>query len=229
MSQLHTLKEFIRRYIREVILLFVSLVCIFLAYSAQFVFVRQEPIVIQSDIGVETKDITPASENTIHNNIRVDVSGAVVNPGVYTLVQGDRVSDAIEAANGLSNSADVDFYARNYNAARTLTDQEKIYIPRIDEIENRVFIEGQYMIDHSLLSVAEETSLEQNVEEVDSSNSGIHINSADSAELETLSGIGPVTAQKIIEGRPYENVNDLVEKKIIGESVFNKIKNDISL
>lgn len=221
------LQHFIRTHTRDIFLLGLSLIGVCTAYLVQTFIANQEPVVIQAEVS-NNEEPTPTSHD-MTKRIRVDVSGAVINPGVYSLVEGDRVSDAIDAAHGLSNSADVDFYARNYNAARVLSDEEKIYIPRIDEVDNRIFIEGQYIIDHSLLAASEEQITDGESLNSISAESGVNINTATSTELESLNGIGPVTAQKIIESRPYENVNDLVEKKIIGESVFEKIKSDISL
>ncbi|KKU67960.1 MAG: Competence protein ComEA helix-hairpin-helix repeat protein [Candidatus Amesbacteria bacterium GW2011_GWA1_47_20] len=57
----------------------------------------------------------------------------------------------------------------------------------------------------------------------------ININSASQGELEGLPGIGPVTAGKIMAGRPYQNVSDLVEKKIVGEKLYDQIKDMVSV
>ena len=57
----------------------------------------------------------------------------------------------------------------------------------------------------------------------------VSVNSASQSELESLPGIGPVTAGKIIDGRPYNQVEELLERKIVGKATFEKIKNLISL
>lgn len=57
----------------------------------------------------------------------------------------------------------------------------------------------------------------------------IGINSATEKELDTLSGIGPVTAQKIVGNRPYASINELLDKKIVGSKVFSQIKDKISI
>ena len=57
----------------------------------------------------------------------------------------------------------------------------------------------------------------------------ININSASQGELEALPGIGPVTAGKIIAGRPYQNVSELVEKKVVGEKLYDQIKDMVSV
>lgn len=58
---------------------------------------------------------------------------------------------------------------------------------------------------------------------------GININTASSGELEGLPGIGPVTAGKIMAGRPYQNISELVERKIVGAKAFDQIKDKISI
>jgi competence protein ComEA len=61
-------------------------------------------------------------------------------------------------------------------------------------------------------------------------NSGkININSASAQQLDTLPGIGTVRAQKIIDNRPYSTINDLVKKKVLGEGIFEKLKDQISV
>ena len=60
-----------------------------------------------------------------------------------------------------------------------------------------------------------------------SNSGGVNINSANQAELEALPGIGPVTASKIISGRPYGKVSDLLDQKIIPKTTFEKIKDSL--
>ena len=137
--------------------------------------------------------------------IVVDIEGAVVTPGVYSLNSDARVKDALIVAFGLSSDADREWVAKNLNQAAKLNDGAKIYIPK----------EGE----------AVKTSSQGFV-----STSGlININSASSSELESLSGIGPVTAGKIIENRPYTAIDELLTKKIVGSKVFDKIKEKISV
>ena len=57
----------------------------------------------------------------------------------------------------------------------------------------------------------------------------ININTSSQSQLEILPGIGPVTAQKIILGRPYGSVDELLGKKIVGTKVFDQIKERISV
>jgi competence protein ComEA len=140
--------------------------------------------------------------------LTIDVSGAVNRSGVYTLPPNTRVEEAIIAAGGLSAEADVKWFEANVNRARKITDGEKIYIPkRVEDQETRP-PDGQ------------------GVRVV---NNKISINGAGVSELDTLPGIGPVTAQKIIDGRPYQSLEELLAKKVVGQKVFDQIKERISL
>lgn len=137
----------------------------------------------------------------------IDIEGAVIKPGVYKLPTDSRIKDALIAASGLSGDADRDWVAKNLNLAQKLTDGGKVYVP--NKSQNA---KGK----------------SQNYASGETSNQ-VNINSASAAELESLSGIGKVTAQKIVDGRPYTATEELLEKKIVGKSVFDKIKEKIAV
>ncbi len=135
--------------------------------------------------------------------IKVDISGAIRTPGVLSLASNSRVDDVIKAAGGFSNQANLDYVSKHINLSQKVTDGNKIYIP----------FEGE-----QLAVVA------TSVNNVQQQGGKIGINSATSSELDTLPGIGPTTAGKIIAGRPYSDISDLQSKKIVTNSVFIKIK-----
>lgn len=172
----------------------------------------------------------PVQKASGDTDIWVDISGAVMKPGTYSMNEGARLADVIHEAKGLSHSADVDFFNRNFNNARFVSDQEKIYIPRHDEVEQGIFLEGRYIVDHafkssSIGSIADvDKSVTGNSYKEDPTEDLIDINTSSLEDLDTLPGVGAVTAKKIIENRPYETVDDLLEKKSVGESVYNNIK-----
>lgn len=146
-----------------------------------------------------------SNEKVQEAKIIIDIQGAVVFPGVYTLDTDGRIKDALIQAGGLSSDADREWVAKNLNQAAKLSDGSKIYIPRLNE---QVQAQSTGTISTSGL---------------------ININSASSSELDTLPGIGPVTANKIIDNRPYTAVEDLLTKKAVGQSVFENIKDKISV
>lgn len=136
--------------------------------------------------------------------IVVDVSGAVEKPGVYTLQQNARIQDALTEAGGLAPEADNVYVSKSINLASPLRDGVKIYIPKVGEE----------------VSAAVSTL---------SGDALVSINSASQETLEELPGIGPVSAGKIINSRPFASIDELVEKKIVGQSAYSKIKDRISL
>lgn len=132
----------------------------------------------------------------------VDIAGAVVKPGVYRLPAGSRVEDAIVVAGGLSGDVDSDRLAKVVNRAAKLSDGAKIYIPKAGDT-----VAGLHPANDNSVSV----------------------NAASSSELEELTGIGPVTAKKIISSRPYTSLEELVSKKAMGQALFDKLKGQLTL
>ncbi len=149
-------------------------------------------------------------------SILVDLSGAVERSDVYEVSSGARLKDILILAGGLSQDADRDYFTKNFNLARTLQDQEKIYIPNQEETESgeiRVMTQLQSAAANNVLGASEK----------------ININSASVEQLDTLPGIGLVTAKKIIQNRPYNSLEELMDKKSVGKSVFEKIKELIQI
>ena len=147
-------------------------------------------------------------ESLVENRkmISVDVSGAVVKPGVYQLSDGSRIEDAILAAGGFAEAANGEYISKYLNMAQKLSDGSKVYVPVVGE--NSVPSGGGAVAGASVTAK-------------------VNINTATQAELEALSGVGPVTASKIISDRPYQTTEDLLNKKVIGKSVFEKIKEQL--
>lgn len=143
--------------------------------------------------------------------ITVDIAGAIQKPGVYKLKADSRIQDALIAAGGLSAKADREQLAKDLNLAAKLTDGAKVYIPFVGE---QASVGG---------------SSTQGVTGGSTMNNHVNINTATSQELEDLPGIGEVTAGKIIAARPYASLEELVTKKAVGKSVFEKIKGQVSV
>lgn len=141
-------------------------------------------------------------------SLKIDIEGAIKNPGVYTLAEGSRVLDAIYASGGFTDQTDSDWLTKNINLASVVKDGDKIYINAIGE---------------------EPTALSSSPSKALGATTGkININSASASELDTLPGIGEKTAAKIIAARPYKSIDELLSKKIIGSSTFNKLKDLVS-
>lgn len=151
------------------------------------------------DSGIE---FLPVKNDLEAGKIFIDISGAVKNPGVFEFSSSSRISDAIEKAGGLTDDANSEYISRNVNKAQLLADGMKLYFP----------FEGEQV--PTVLGSS-----------INTSSSGlINLNLASESELDSLPGIGAVRAADIISGRPYDSVNDLLIRKIVGSSVFNDIK-----
>lgn len=163
-------------------------------------------------------DASPDDESSAKSSsaaeVYVDVDGAVVRPGVYRLKDGARVSQAIDAAGGLTAEADV----AGLNRASKVTDGQKIYVPTVGEQQAAAAVGGA-------------ESGAATTPGAGSSSELVNINTASAAELQTLSGIGPSMAQSIIDERTkngaFASVDDLMRVSGIGEKKFAKIKDCI--
>lgn len=164
-----------------------------------------------SQAAIQFEDAATSSA-ALNTTIKVDIEGAVERPDVYVLDTDSRVQDLLLAAGGLSVKADRMWVAKNVNLAAKLTDGAKIYIPVSGETLEK--------IGPSISTIKGLTT--------NTSNTIININNASEAELDTLPGIGEVTVRKIISGRPFQKTAELLDKKIVNKSTWEKIKDRIS-
>jgi len=206
----------LKKYLIEVILLTVALVVTIISL---IIYVKN----YQENTNRETLT-NDQPEQIMSENIIVDVSGSVKKPNIYKIGFGARIKDIIDLAGGLSDEADVLFFRRNFNLARIVSDQEKIYIPSLSEINNGIFVQGQLAFDYNSPVVQTKTYSTPS-----ESQSLISVNYSTIEELDQLPGIGQVTANKIISNRPYITIEDLLTKKVVNKGVFEKIKNLIEI
>jgi competence protein ComEA len=138
--------------------------------------------------------------------LRVYVSGAVHRPDVYTLPEASIVKDAIEAAGGPTEEADLE----RINLALPVTDGQQVHVPRQGEDNPPV----------------------QPPSGQPATGGKVNINTADSATLESLPGIGPSLAQRIIDHRQaqghFERVEEIMEVSGIGDAIFEGIQDLIT-
>ena len=150
----------------------------------------------------------------------VDVQGAVARPGLHRLAAGSRVGDAVAAAGGYGPQVDIRGAAERLNLAEQLSDGAKIYVPAMgDATPGPPLTSGSVGSSGSLGAIADGGGL-------------IDVNTAGQAELETLPGIGPVTAAKIIAAReqsPFATVDDLLVREVVGPATFEKIRTLVSV
>lgn len=143
----------------------------------------------------------------------VDVTGAVVQPGVYTLPAGARVGDALQAAGGLLPEAN----RVAVNQATPLYDGAQVFVPLVGEAAVT-----------PVAGVSEDTRTGS----VTPPGEGIrlvNVNSASAAELETLPGIGPSKAAAIIANRPYSSIDDLDRVPGIGPATLEQLRDRVTV
>ena len=163
-----------------------------------------------------TKQITTKTEM-----IFVDIKGSVNKPGVYKFDINDRVIDAINKAGGLTKNANTN----NINLSQKLTNEMVVYVYSDNEIKK-----GNNKLTCNTL--CENNIIEVNNCVENSNKDLININTATLEELLTLPGIGESKAKNIIEYREenkFKNIEELMNVNGIGESLFEQIKNKITI
>ena len=164
----------------------------------------------ETNENIEEEESTETEENII-----VHVTGAVKKEGIVTVKEGSRISDVIKTVGGTTKEADLS----KINLAYVVQDGQKIYVPSINDKEEVVNVTndaGENVIKSNNGSSKEEK---------------VNINTATQTELETLSGIGPSTALKIInyrnENGNFKKIEDIKNVPGIGDSKFESIKENI--
>lgn len=159
----------------------------------------------------------PLATETPLAEVVVDVEGAVTAPGIHRLATGSLVDDALAAAGGLMATADLDRVAREINRSEKLRDHQKLYIPFVTERTLANTFGGSGGSGSSS----------------DSGSELISLNSATAEELDKLPGVGPATAQKIIDYREqnggFQSVEQLNEVSGIGDATFEKLKDLVTV
>ena len=166
--------------------------------------------------------LTPDQANVA--GIRVEVSGAVASPSVVRLPEGSRVIDAIEAAGGWGERVDPLRVEVCINLAAPLQDGGAIRIPTLDDR----FLLGTTGIDcGSLYAPPTEIAASAGVQGSSPTSAPVDLNTATAEQLDSLPGIGPVTAAKIIAARkagPFLVADDLVSRGVISNRVLEQIR-----
>ncbi len=151
----------------------------------------------------------PDTENT-DRKLFAYICGEVQKPGVYEVKEGSRIVEILEMAGGFTDEA-----CENYlNLAEPVYDGEKIYVPSEEEIQSGSFAENESSIN-------------------DGTNRKVNINTADEKTLQTLPGIGENKAEAIVSYRKkngsFDKTEDIMNVSGIGESIFDRIKDLITV
>lgn len=192
-----------------IIIIIISIGMLYFIYSKNQI---KETTSIEDEILISNS--TEKEESEKQEQVIIHITGSVKNPGIVKLKEGSRIEDAIEAAGGLTENADI----TNVNLAYVLDDGIKIKIPSVtdEDIEDEV-------ISENIVEENNETS-KGNI---------VNINKATESELQELPGIGSSLASKIIEYRnqngKFNNIEDIKNVNGIGESKYSSIKDLIKV
>jgi competence protein ComEA len=225
----------------------------FILSSLEFVYIKNnfnsgfnnnECIEEKEDLIVEK-----TTNNTIDDekkDIYVDIKGEVKKPGVYKIEENSRVSDLIILSGGITKNANTRFvnlskvlkdgdviviYSNNEikNATKTKTITNTVYVdtPCIcEEVKNDACLVENLKIEDPVIESKNETIMEQD-------NNKININNATKEELMSLSGIGESKAKAIIDYRDkngaFKDIKDIINVNGISETIYSKIKDNITI
>ena len=186
-------------------------------------YVDNEESDSKEEISLESEELDVQNENS---EIVVFISGEVSTCGVVKMESNSRLVDAVEKLGGLTQNADMN----RVNLAIKLEDGSHYIIPSVYNNESQVM--GNEVDNNDGEECVNKDSYSNSNSREDST-SKVDINKASSSELKSLTGIGDVTASKIIEYRSqngkFKNIDEVKNVKGIGEKKFESIKNDIKV
>lgn len=201
-------------------LIFIIIIICGIAYGIVSRFIKNRNIENIENISEEIEINNQFENDTILNdNVKklvIHITGSVCNEGIYELEENSRIADAVKMAGGLKEDADL----KQINLAYLLEDGMKINIPsKNDKIQENIISEENYV-------TKDNSNLSKNQKDTK-----VNINTATQTELETLPGIGPSIALKIVNYRKekgkFIKIEDIKNVSGIGDSKFNKIKDFI--
>lgn len=176
----------------------------------------------------EEKEI---EQEEVKEMIQVDIKGAVITPGLYSLEKNSRVIDVINAAGGLREDADTSVI----NLSKKINDEMVIIIYTKDQVQDFMKTKEIEKQVQEKCNQVDENALKNDacINQIEQSNNKISINSATLEELMKLKGIGEAKAKDIIAYRetngPFQSIEDLKKIPGIGDSIIASIKEDITL
>ena len=186
-----------------------------------FIFYNHKEYEEEEEIVPSLKTIDKEEEKIEEpKKIYVDIKGEVKNPGCYEVQDGLRVKDVIDLAGGVLDSASTD----NINLSTKVYDEMVLVISKKEEVTT---------IQNKDAIIVQDKKEYVNSNTIQSANGKVSINNAGVEELCTLNGIKEARAKKIIEYRnangPFKSIDEIKNVSGIGESIFEKIKINITL
>lgn len=146
-----------------------------------------------------------ASSLNTPKTLKIDLAGALINPGVYEVSQGARLAEVVELAGGFDKTVDQSYLAEQINLAVLLVDGQKVFIP----------FEG-----YNQENQAKDNLISDQINDQNAATACISVNQASQKKLAELVGVGDVRSKSIVENRPYSSLIDLVEKKVLTDKIL---------
>ena len=209
--------------------IFIIIFIIFTAYTVIDTYSLKEPKEEKKEVTIKKQAKEDKEDKeTVSQKVLIDVKGEVNTPGVYELTVDNTVIDAIKKAGGLTSQSDTS----NINLSKKLEDEMVIIVYSKEEIkEMNKEIECPPCNDVCVTKEDEKALLEEETEEKITGK--VNLNEADIEALQTLDGIGEVKAKAIIDYRdkngPFKQIEDIKNVSGIGDSVYEKIKDNITV
>ncbi|MDR1001154.1 MAG: helix-hairpin-helix domain-containing protein [Clostridiales bacterium] len=159
---------------------------------------------------------TPPSSPIVTTNVKVYITGEVVNPGVYEINANARVDDVLALAGGATSEADL----IRINLAAKIADGQEIIVPKQGDTLDNIITDGQ-------------NNSTENNSDVNGSSGLVNINIANAELLKTLPGVGDVIARRIIEYRDthgqFTRIEDIMNVSRIGQKTFDSLKDFVTV
>lgn len=211
------------------------LILVFLILGLILTFSIKNDSIEEDIIEMSEANIEDVKED--YGTIKINIKGAVNHPGVYEVKKDSRVEDAIFAAGGLIDTADTSII----NLSKKLSDESVVIIYTVDEVKK--IKQGNVIIqyienecncpEYENSACIDPDTLINNNNDKESANGKISLNKATLEQLQTLSGIGKAKAEAIIEYRStsggFKTIEEIKKVKGIGDAVFEKIKDKITV
>ena len=231
--------RFLRKY-NKIILVILLIIVLITFFSLKYILTTHKSVVIKDNSLLATSN--ELSTNDDKNIVKVDIKGAIKNPGVYELNANDRVEDVILKSGGILDEADISVI----NLSKKVFDEMVIIIYTKEEVEK--MLNGEDVIIDNIITDKEvifpdikndatinNTSSSNKVDENETTvnKSIININTATIDELDSLPGIGNSKAQNIIDYRNingnFETIEDIMNVNGIGTAIYEQIKTYITV
>ncbi|MCI8383586.1 MAG: hypothetical protein HFJ33_01745 [Clostridia bacterium] len=212
------------------------LITIVIAFICYYVYAKEEESMTEFDLQdnmeaseIQSNEETKQQEEKYSDDrIVIHVSGAVNKEGIVELKVNSRISDAIDQAGGIREDASIE----EINLAYKLEDGMKIHIPTKQEKQQKEITNQTNISEVTTTSgIMESNKTEEKTERKGTTK--VNINTATQTQLETLPGIGPSTAIKIMTYRKekgkFSKIEEIKEVNGIGDSKYDKIKDFICI